>query len=570
MRFARKCFGIIMPLLLYVAIAIVYFGCRLYPNLHHQYFGQSGDPLGAIWGLYWWPYAVFHHLNPLFTHQLWSPIGYNLTEAVQGPIVGLALSPLTFTLGVVATYNIAIVLTSALSAYAAFWLCKYVTRSMMPALFGGFLFGFSSYAIAQSLAHFYLTITFFLPLLVLVLLCYLEENIKSITFVILYTLLTVVAFYINPEAVVMFVLFLALLMVCAWFIDKNDRKKIVRFCGWLLLSYVIALFFVSPYLYYFLAHPTAHYVKNPLNNSIAVFNFFIPTTVTWLGGHAFACVSRHYPANLYESSAYLGAPLLVIIALYAKQAWSSKRGMLLMLAFIITAVASLGPFLHFIGLVHPFPIPMPWAIFSGVPVLKDALPVRFILFSSLAVAVIAAYWLKTSRLRVGWRYFWVVASILFLLPSMHSAIHWTTKTRVPAYITSGAYKKEIKRNAVVFTLPYGGDDACFASLWQIRSKMYFRLVNGCLGGEPLTFHYMPIFRQLQHGQLLQSFAGKPLSALIQATNLRQFKALLSFVNASAIWVDKAHFAHWKPVLLAMHFKPRYSKGLYIVDLRRKR
>ncbi len=39
---------------------------------------QLPDASHAIWFYAWWPYAIGHVLNPLYTYQVWAPVGYNL------------------------------------------------------------------------------------------------------------------------------------------------------------------------------------------------------------------------------------------------------------------------------------------------------------------------------------------------------------------------------------------------------------------------------------------------------------------------------------------------------------
>ena len=59
-----------------------------------------------IWLMKWWPYAIGHHLNPFFTNYVWAPVGFNFAWMTSIPLVALAAAPLTYTIGLIPTYNV--------------------------------------------------------------------------------------------------------------------------------------------------------------------------------------------------------------------------------------------------------------------------------------------------------------------------------------------------------------------------------------------------------------------------------------------------------------------------------
>ena len=69
----------------------------------------------------------------------------------------------------------------ALAAWTAFLLCRYLTRSLWPSIVGGYLFGFSSYLLAQDGygGHLNLGAVFLLPLIVLAILRYLDGRLDA-------------------------------------------------------------------------------------------------------------------------------------------------------------------------------------------------------------------------------------------------------------------------------------------------------------------------------------------------------------------------------------------------------
>ena len=93
------------------------------PNLR-QYWT---DEQFYAWSHGWWPYAVSHGINPLFSNQIGAPHGYDLAWASTAPSVDLAMWPVTAAFGVVVSYNIVTLLIPPVSAWAAFVLARRLT-----------------------------------------------------------------------------------------------------------------------------------------------------------------------------------------------------------------------------------------------------------------------------------------------------------------------------------------------------------------------------------------------------------------------------------------------------------
>src|SRR3989441_12289735 len=120
--------------------------------------GVGGDPQLAIWFLRWQGFALAHGHNLLFTNYLDAPQGVNLMWNTTAPLIGVAMAPLTLTLGGVFAYNVAETLGLATSAMAAFVMIRRYVRATdatgtIAALIGGALYGFSPYMAAHALGH---------------------------------------------------------------------------------------------------------------------------------------------------------------------------------------------------------------------------------------------------------------------------------------------------------------------------------------------------------------------------------------------------------------------------------
>jgi hypothetical protein len=129
--------------LVYQTVALFSFGLPLAAHFATAHAGSGPDPQFMLWSVAWWPYALGHHLNPLFTKSLWAPEGFNLAWSTSNLLQGLAISPITARFGPIAALNVLQLLMPALDAWAAFILMRGVVGKPVPALLGGYLYGFS-------------------------------------------------------------------------------------------------------------------------------------------------------------------------------------------------------------------------------------------------------------------------------------------------------------------------------------------------------------------------------------------------------------------------------------------
>src|SRR5213080_3292019 len=83
-----------LALILYLILSLIYFGTT--GDLSRSYLGHGLDPIAYIWFLNWWPWAIAHGLNPLVTHYVWYPHGFDLAWAGSMPSVALPMWPVTW------------------------------------------------------------------------------------------------------------------------------------------------------------------------------------------------------------------------------------------------------------------------------------------------------------------------------------------------------------------------------------------------------------------------------------------------------------------------------------------
>ena len=118
------------------------------------YIGEGPDPIQAMWGIGWVPFAATHGLNPLVSSAMNTPAGLNLLWAdVFALPMGLLLWPVTVAFGATVTYNLVVTLSLALAAFLAYAVIRRWVPGVVAAAFGGLLYGFSPYMTAQYFGH---------------------------------------------------------------------------------------------------------------------------------------------------------------------------------------------------------------------------------------------------------------------------------------------------------------------------------------------------------------------------------------------------------------------------------
>jgi hypothetical protein len=115
---------------LYIALSIIFLGRRLISDFAGSYVGRYADPTLFIWSIAWWPYALSHRLNPIVTHAIYAPVGTNLAWLTTVPLASVLVWPITAACGPIVSYNLLALLAPASAAWAAYILCRYLTKSV--------------------------------------------------------------------------------------------------------------------------------------------------------------------------------------------------------------------------------------------------------------------------------------------------------------------------------------------------------------------------------------------------------------------------------------------------------
>jgi len=478
---------------LYAALAILIVDHGA--NIAHHLSSAAQDRTAFVWSLAWWPFAVAHGLDPLYTHFVWQPVGVSLLWVTAVPLLGLLLSPLTLTAGPVFAYNVAIIAAPALSAWAFYHLGRRCGAAEAPALIGGYIYGFSTYVLQQDNAALNLSLVPLPPLMILLAIERVAGRLPSRTFSLGLAALLAAQCLLSLEIAAFCVVFGALAWVLALFYLPAWRPGLRRLLPDGLIAGVVLAMVLSPLLWQMFETRGAmrlpivwrYYFVTDLEN-IAV-----PSGANMWGrltGWAMA------PRGANEEDGYLGAPLLLMLAMMLPAARREAHMRYLFVLFACFLVASLGPLLWCGG--RPTSILMPWFPFSALPILGDAVPARFALFVSLAAALIAVLFMgRPGR----WRLALGVLAGRAMLPRPHV---WGGIPDDP-FFAPGRVQAVLGVNPQLLILPFSINGP--SSYWQVESRFAFTQTGGYLGFPPAAMQDYPAVSALFGNHTGPGFAG---------------------------------------------------------------
>jgi hypothetical protein len=468
-------------------------------SLTHELSGIGSDPFDSTWFLAWWPYALTHHIDPFFTRLIWYPIGVSLLWVTSVPLLSLLGWPVTAAFGPVVTYNLLIVTAPVLSAWSAYFLCRHVARDFTAALIGGFLFGFSTYETSQSIGALNLTIIFCVPLLLLVVLKRLDDELSRPAVVALAASLLLAQFLICIEVFATVFVFGGIAWILALLYLPDRRPALLRLFADALWATPFVALPLAPLLvsmarhYALINHPAAW----PYVFTVDPFSLVIPSGLNIFGA-PFAPVAKHFASVPQEQDAYLGLPLILVLALFARAEGRQGRGRFLVACLLVCVILSFGPRLWVYG--HFTAVVLPWALLMHLPLLGSALTGRFALFTSLAAALIVAIWLARPA-RHGWHLVLALLACAVLLPMPHP---WRV---VPftSFFAPGRVEAVLGQNPRLLLLPYSRHGA--SSLWQSQNEFGFTQVGGYLGFPPAAAQSRKAVMELFSGQYDPGFTS---------------------------------------------------------------
>jgi hypothetical protein len=531
----------------YACASCVYLGVPVARHPGRDLVANGIDADIGTWALGWWPHAILHWQNPIVTHVVWAPEGLNLAWTASVPGLALLVAPVTLIAGPTISYNLLAVALPALAAWTAFLLCRSVTRSFWPSFAGGYLFGFSSYEFGQTEGHLHMTSIFLLPLVVLVLLRFLDGSLSRRRAVVWLGLLLALQLLFSTEVSLMLATGLAVGLLTALVAMPTLRPQLGRLPLLFVGAYLLAAAIDAPFLAYALLHLERNSINSPAQFPADLLNFVVPTRLTWIGWHWTKSLSDSFRGNASENGAYLGLPWIAILGWFFWEKRRQPAARFLLAMVVLGVLAELGTALHIAGDRYAS---APWGLVARLPFYNNILPVRFASFVALGAAVAAAWWSASSRAPRLLRIALPVAAIIAIMPSLWLGV-WHYHPRRLAFFTHGTYRVCLQPDDNVLMLP--APNWTDAMLWQAEAGYRFRMTGGYIS--PALPKNVPDFPYAM--KLFTNNRGSDWRPLVKFARATQ---------ATMIILEEGHGVSWT-TMLAPITKPTAIGGVYLYSLR---
>jgi hypothetical protein len=468
----------------YIALSFAFFRAAWsHPTSTMQ---VGGDQFNFTWLLQWTPQAIVHAHNPLFTNDLNYPYGVNLLTNAGVIGLGVLFAPVTWLFGAVASFNAVETLSLAASAIGGYFFALRWVRWRPAAFIAGLLYGFSPYEIAQT-GHINLTFVVLPPLILLMVHeVVVRQSWPARRAGVVLSLLCVCQFFVSSELLFDTVIVGAVAVVVTVVLGRHLIRDKVSYAwhatawavgtGAVLLSYPIAFSLAGP------AHITGMIQLVPQGYRADLFGLVVPDLHQQLAPSHLAQIASHYANSTSENGSYLGITLLAVLAVGTIVLWR-------LAAVRVAAVTAAAAFILSLGsglVVNSAPgasisgFPLPGWVLAKLPLVDNAIPARFSLFSvllsGLVLAIILQHLHDAMAPRVPSLPGWAIpagVAVFALFPLFPAPLGGITSTGVPQYFTSSTVNR-VPVGSVAVVYPYPSTNYPSATLWQVETHLRFR------------------------------------------------------------------------------------------------
>ena len=421
------------------------------------------------------PFALERGHDLLVTHHLNYPDGVNLMWNTSLVLPGLLLGPLTTRMGPVLSFNLLLVLAFGLSSWCAYLAIRRFVPGHLAATVGGLVYGFSPAARGQ-VGHLHMSLAFLVPLLLLALHHLLVDQRRPPLLVgAALGLMAGCQLLIGEELLAMtgllgLVLFLLLVL-------GNLRRLQGRVAYALTALLAAAAVFAAV-----AAWPLSVQLSGPQrvdgdiqerNRSNDLQGYVLPSLQQEIAPRAAAERVRRFAGG---NSAYLGIPLLLVLAAIGFRWWSRAVVRVALALLVASAVLSLGPTLLVGG--RDTGIWLPWSLFERLPLLPNLIPSRLAQLTALFAGLLLALFLHAVWRQGGWRRLAAAAvGLVVLAPLWPSGNVIAEQVTTPAFFTGPAVR-QLPRDGVSLVLPFPNPAISLPMTWQAEADLWFRMPGG--------------------------------------------------------------------------------------------
>jgi hypothetical protein len=526
---------------------------------------QLGDPHDVdlfAWYMRYAATAISHgRLPALFTTALNPPQGVNLMWNTSFLLPGILLTPVTLLAGPQTSLTVVLTLSLAGSAAALFLLLRRWGASISAAALGGAVYGFSPAMINSGLGHYHLVFAVFPPLMIDALLRLLTGRGATVWNGAWLGLLAGAQVFIGEETLV----YTAVACVVLTLVLAAQRPRAaVRRAGpvalGLAVTLAVALVICGHALWVQFRGPQIEH--HPGFTWSTNLGFFVtPGGNLLFHTPASAAVVSHAHLGPPEVLAYLGWPLIAVLALAIICCWRDARVRAAAITFVALELCSLGggnqP--HVSGRL------LPWHWLQHLPAVTSVIPDRFAILADGAAAAVLAFSLDRARAAVrdrGLRATWIPAAVavLAVVPLIPLPYQTAPLSPVPAGWQAAFARLRLAPDARVLVVPIPNVGHTMAMRWQADTGEPGSMIGGYyLGPAPRTgdamFDPMPARSTAKYMDRL--WAGRQPA---DSSDVASIRAALALWQPAAVVAVTSPGSPMARVLIKLLGRPGFRSG----------
>ncbi len=420
------------------------------------------------------------HLPALVTSALNAPTGVNAMWNTSMLLPSAVLAPLTLAAGPIASLTVLLTVGFAGSATSLYVVARRWGAGPVGAGTGGALYGFSPAMLVAAEDHYHLQFALLPPLIVSALLRLATGRGRPVRTGIWLGLLVAAQIFIAEELLVdtavVGAVALVVLVACR---PSVILSKIGGTAAGLGIASAVILLLAGHALWVQFHGPLAEtgspWHLGRYGNPPAEF-VTAPYAVVFHGN--FRQFLASYKQFLVESYAYLGWPLLGLIAVITIFSWRDLRIRLAALTFALVELLSMGAHAVSLGSLRISGALLPWHWMRHVPLVSQALPQRLSILADGAAAAVLAFGVDRALASgaPAWRRPLIAAAAgLALLPVIPRPVPGAVASSSPPGFRTAVAALHLQSGAPVLVLP---PVKGLAMEWQATSGVPISLVGG--------------------------------------------------------------------------------------------
>jgi dolichyl-phosphate beta-glucosyltransferase len=434
--------------------------------------GDSEDVDQFAWFVRYSATAIAHgHLPALVTTAMNAPRGINMMWNTTFLFPGTVLSPVTLLAGPQVTLTIVLTLGFAGSAASLFWVLRRWGASITAAALGGALYGFSPALLDAGIGHYNFQFAVAPPLIIDALLRIVTGRGNAVRTGVWLGLLIAAQLFTGEElladtalAGLVIVVVLAasqIVVVLAASHPGAVRERARDVAFGLGVSVAVVLLICGHALWVQLRGPLSQHgsweTLGTFTNHLS--GFVAPPGSLLFHTRASPTTASTGAGYLPEYLAYLGWPLIVVLAAAAIRYWRDPKVRAAAVTCAVLELFSLGGVdRKFLGFRYPGAF-LPWHWLQSLPVVGAILPDRFSILADGAAAAVLAFALDLARSAAPEASDWrrrslpLAVAVLALLPLVPLPMRTDTVTQVPVGWQAAFARLRLPASAPVLVVP---------------------------------------------------------------------------------------------------------------------